>query len=120
MTAWRLPHGGLPVPTPPLTDGGILLRHWSAGDAASLSAAWSDPEIARRLPVPDLVTDWALGELGLGALVAEVDRDNAASLRVADRAGYRPLADRPEGRVALVATSADRRGAAGRAPTGGC
>ncbi len=192
MTAWRLPEGGLPVPTPPLTHGWILLRHWSAGDAASLSAAWSDPEIARRLPVPDdptearaaawiageaerrrlglavdlavvdvddrvfgevglssfdpdrsvalvgwwtapgqrgrgvasaavrLVTDWALGELGLGALVAEVDRDNAASLRVADRAGYRPLPDRPEGRVALVATSADRRGAAGRAPAGGC
>ena len=57
MTAWRLPHGGLPVPTPPLTDGGILLRHWSAGDAASLSAAWSDPEIARRLPVPDDPTE---------------------------------------------------------------
>lgn len=189
MTAWRLPDGGLPVPTPPPTDGGILLRHWSAGDAASLSAAWNDPEVARRLPVPDdptearaaawiageaerrrlglaldlavvdgddrvlgevglssfdpgrgaalvgwwtapgergrgvastavrLLTDWALATLGLDALVAEVDRDNAASLRVAERTGYRRLAGRPGGRIVLVAGGG---GTVGRAPTGRC
>jgi [ribosomal protein S5]-alanine N-acetyltransferase len=36
-----------------------------------------------------LVTDWALGDLGLRRVELLIDVDNAASIRVADRAGYR-------------------------------
>jgi RimJ/RimL family protein N-acetyltransferase len=43
----------LPVPDPPLADGGLVLRPWRIVDAPALVAAWSDPEVARWTGVPD-------------------------------------------------------------------
>jgi len=43
-----------------------------------------------------LITRWALQELGLRTIVLEADVRNAASIRVAEKAGYRRRADRPE------------------------
>jgi [ribosomal protein S5]-alanine N-acetyltransferase len=36
-----------------------------------------------------LVTDWALGDLGLARVELLIDVENAPSIRVAERAGYR-------------------------------
>ncbi|MBC8364766.1 MAG: GNAT family N-acetyltransferase [Actinobacteria bacterium] len=176
MNAWRLPPDGLPLPDPPLVgEPGILLRPWVGGDAPALAAAWADPEIARRLPVPDdpspgravawiagdderrrlglaldlvvvdaddrvlgevglssfdadrgaaligwwtmasargrgvasaaagLVTNWGHDGLGLSAVVAQIGPDNPASVRVAERAGFRELSGRTGAWVANIA-----------------
>jgi RimJ/RimL family protein N-acetyltransferase len=42
----------IPLPSPPLTDGDILLRAWERGDAAAVTAACQDPEIPRWTVVP--------------------------------------------------------------------
>jgi len=87
VSAWRLPPDGLPLPDPPLVgDTGILLRPWAIGDAPALAAAWVDPEIARRLPVPDDPTveraaHWIAGgrerrRLGLALDLVVVDADD--------------------------------------------
>ena len=43
----------LPLPEPTLAGMRCLLRPWELGDAATLAAAWSDPEVRRWQPVPD-------------------------------------------------------------------
>lgn len=58
-----------------------------------------------------LITRWALQELGLRTIVLEADVRNAASIRVAEKAGYRRRADRPEPR--------DRDGHRAQAPGAG-
>lgn len=57
----------LPLPEPTLAGMRCLLRPWEVGDAATLAAAWSDPEIRRWLPVPDhadraAAADWIAGD----------------------------------------------------------
>ena len=57
----------LPLPEPTLAGMRCLLRPWELGDAATLAAAWSDPEIRRWLPVPDhadqaAAADWIAGD----------------------------------------------------------
>ncbi len=58
----------LPLPDPPLVlAGGELLRPWLPDDSESLFSAWTDSEIASRLPVPADVSlsrasDWIAGE----------------------------------------------------------
>jgi ribosomal-protein-alanine N-acetyltransferase len=42
----------LPLPEPPLTDGVVRLRPWSAHDVDALVAAWSDEEIRKWTRVP--------------------------------------------------------------------
>jgi RimJ/RimL family protein N-acetyltransferase len=42
----------LPLPDPPLTDGVVRLRAWSADDVHALVAAWADEEIQRWTRVP--------------------------------------------------------------------
>ncbi|HET8820786.1 MAG TPA: GNAT family N-acetyltransferase [Thermoleophilaceae bacterium] len=42
----------IPLPSPPLTDGDILLRPWERRDAAAVTAACQDPEIPRWTVVP--------------------------------------------------------------------
>jgi RimJ/RimL family protein N-acetyltransferase len=42
----------LPLPDPPLTDGVVRLRPWSAHDVDALVAAWADDEIQRWTLVP--------------------------------------------------------------------
>lgn len=49
MTTHRSP---VPLPDPPLSDSGLLLRPWRDADAPALAAAWADPEIARWTGVP--------------------------------------------------------------------
>lgn len=41
-----------PLPEPPLADGTVRLRPWTAEDAPSLAAAWGDAEIRRWTAVP--------------------------------------------------------------------
>lgn len=43
----------LPLPDPPLVDGSLVLRAWSAADAVALAAAWADPDIIRWTGVPE-------------------------------------------------------------------
>ena len=57
----------LPLPEPTLAGMRCLLRPWEVGDAATLAAAWSDPEVRRWLPVPDhadraAAADWIAGD----------------------------------------------------------
>jgi RimJ/RimL family protein N-acetyltransferase len=42
----------IPLPSPPLTDGDILLRSWERRDVAAVAAACQDPEIPRWTVVP--------------------------------------------------------------------
>jgi RimJ/RimL family protein N-acetyltransferase len=42
----------LPLPDPPLTDGVVALRPWSAHDVDALVDAWADPEIQKWTLVP--------------------------------------------------------------------
>ena len=169
----------LPLPEPPLAGTRYGLRLWAPEDASALAAAWADPEVRRRMPVPDpadeaaaadwiggcagrrtaglaldlvvvdlsepdravvhgevglsavdrdrgtarigwwtapahrrrgvateavsLLAQWALGPLGLDALVAEVDPDNTGSLAVARTAGFEDLGRPVDGRTVLMA-----------------
>ena len=57
----------LPLPEPTLAGMRCLLRPWEVGDAATLAAAWSDPEVRRWQPVPDhadlaAASAWIAGE----------------------------------------------------------
>ena len=57
----------LPLPEPTLAGMRCLLRPWELRDAATLVAAWSDPEVRRWLPVPDhadraAAADWIAGD----------------------------------------------------------
>ena len=45
----------LDLPEPPLAGKRCRLRSWELGDAPALAAAWSDAEVRRWLPVPDVV-----------------------------------------------------------------
>jgi RimJ/RimL family protein N-acetyltransferase len=47
----------LAVPDPPLSDGVVTLRPWTAADVAALVEACQDPEIARRTLVPSPYTE---------------------------------------------------------------
>jgi RimJ/RimL family protein N-acetyltransferase len=49
MTARSAP---VPLPDPPLSGAGFVLRPWSVVDAAVLALAWADPEVARWTGVP--------------------------------------------------------------------
>ncbi len=40
------------LPDPPLSEGVLRLRPWSADEAPALVAAWGDPEVARWTSVP--------------------------------------------------------------------
>ena len=56
----------LPLPEPPLAGTRYGLRLWAPEDASALAAAWADPEIRRRMPVPDpadeaAAADWIGG-----------------------------------------------------------
>ena len=42
----------IPLPSPPLTDGDILLRSWERRDVAAVAAACQDPEIPLWTVVP--------------------------------------------------------------------
>jgi len=43
----------IPIPRPPLTDGGIVLRPWERRDVTAVAAACQDPEIPRWTRVPE-------------------------------------------------------------------
>jgi [ribosomal protein S5]-alanine N-acetyltransferase len=47
----------IPLPSPPLTDGEIVLRRWSPDDVAAVTAACQDPEIPRWTVVPHNYTE---------------------------------------------------------------
>ncbi len=61
------PRAPVPLPDPPLADGGLLLRPWAVTDAPTLAAAWADTEIARWTGVPEVADEaaahrWILGD----------------------------------------------------------
>jgi RimJ/RimL family protein N-acetyltransferase len=75
---------GVPLPDPPLAEGGLALRPWDTSDASTLTEAWGDPEIARWTGVPeqaDIVAArrWIAGDVDRRArglsldLVIEID-----------------------------------------------
>ena len=47
----------IPLPSPPLTDGDILLRPWDRRDVPAITAACQDPEIPRWTVVPPTYTE---------------------------------------------------------------
>jgi RimJ/RimL family protein N-acetyltransferase len=47
----------IPLPSPPLTDGEILLRPWEQRDVPAVTAACQDPEIPRWTVVPHHYTE---------------------------------------------------------------
>jgi RimJ/RimL family protein N-acetyltransferase len=47
----------IPLPSPPLTDGEILLRAWERRDVPAITAACQDPEIPRWTVVPHHYTE---------------------------------------------------------------
>jgi RimJ/RimL family protein N-acetyltransferase len=47
----------IPLPSPPLTDGEILLRPWERRDVPAIAAACQDPEIPRWTVVPHNYTE---------------------------------------------------------------
>jgi RimJ/RimL family protein N-acetyltransferase len=47
----------IPLPSPPLTDGEIVLRPWSPDDVPAVTAACQDPEIPRWTVVPHNYTE---------------------------------------------------------------
>jgi len=58
---------GYPLPDPPLTDGTLRLRPWTAVDAPALASAWADEEVRRWTAVPATPTEdharrWIEGE----------------------------------------------------------
>jgi len=89
----------LPLPEPPLAGKRCRLRSWELGDAPALAAAWSDAEVRRWLPVPDVVDQVAAAAW----IAGQADRRQAGlalDLVASDRYPFRsvsrtvaPLAD---------------------------
>ena len=63
----------LPLPEPTLAGTRCLLRPWQVGDAETLAAAWSDPEVRRWLPVPEPADQAA----SVAWIAGEADRRHA-------------------------------------------
>ena len=75
-------------PSPPLTDGAIVLRPWVAGDLEALVAICDDPDVARFTPLPAPYTD-ADGRTWLGADLGRMQAGEELSLAIHE-AGRRP------------------------------
>jgi RimJ/RimL family protein N-acetyltransferase len=73
----------IPLPDPELRDDVVAQRPPRAADAAAIHAACQDPLIQHN-------TYWAIPALGLARITAEIDVDDTASRRVAQRAGFVP------------------------------
>lgn len=116
----------LPLPEPPLTDGVVRLRPWSAHDVDALVTAWADDEIQKWTRVPaqresDHALRWISAEqlrrdrgLALDLVVSPADLDDQ---EVLGEVGMVPLAGGPS-RAELgwwVAAPHRRRGIATRA-----
>jgi RimJ/RimL family protein N-acetyltransferase len=59
----------IPLPSPPLTDGEIVLRRWEPRDAPAITAACQDPEIPRWTVVPHNYTERHAREFIAGTAV---------------------------------------------------
>lgn len=116
----------LPLPEPPLTDGVVRLRPWSAHDVGALVAAWADEEIRKWTRVPeqrgsDHALRWIAAEqlrrdrgLAIDLVVSPADLDDQ---EVLGEVGMVPLAGGPS-RAELgwwVAAPHRRQGIATRA-----
>jgi hypothetical protein len=84
----------LPYPDPELADDGIRLRPPAPADVPAITAGCQDPLVQRfTFVIADpgdvtLLAPWALRTLGLARVTLDIDVDNAASQRVAERAGF--------------------------------
>jgi RimJ/RimL family protein N-acetyltransferase len=116
----------LPLPDPPLDDGVVRLRPWSAHDVGALVAAWADAEIQKWTSVPAVRDEaaalrWIASEqlrrdrgLALDLVVSPSDPHDST---VIGEVGLVPLAGGPS-RAELgwwVAASHRRQGVATRA-----
>ena len=105
----------LTLPDPPLTDGVIRLRPWSAHDVDALVAAWADAEIQKWTRVPEHREQLRRDRgLALDLVVSPADPNDEAVL---GEVGMVPLAGGPS-RAEMgwwVAASHRRQGIATRA-----
>lgn len=118
----------IPLPDPPLSDGVVLLRPWTAADVPALVEAWSDAEIRKWTAVPeeptaDLAARWIAGEgmrrergLALDLVVSPADAAGEGTT-VLGEVGLVPLAGGPSRFEAgwWVAAAHRRQGIATRA-----
>jgi RimJ/RimL family protein N-acetyltransferase len=108
--AWRSGRAAPLVIADAVTDepiGIINLQFREQGEASIAYAVF--PAARGRGIAPravDLLTAWAFGDLGLNGLLIEADEANTASLRVAEKCGFRRVAERD--------TGPDERGGDGR------
>ena len=68
-------------PSPPLTDGAIVLRPWVAGDLEALVEICDDPDVARFTPLPSPYTI-ADGRTWLGADLGRMQAGEELSLAI--------------------------------------
>jgi RimJ/RimL family protein N-acetyltransferase len=88
-------------PSPPLTDGAIVLRPWVAGDLAALVAMCDDPDVARFTPLPAPYTA-ADGRAWLGADLGRMQAGEELSLAIHE------AGDGPIGSIGARPDAADR------------
>ena len=97
---WQTGQGAPFVIAAARSDSAIGLINLTFADDTAAHIAYSVFATARgRGAAPRavrLITTWAFRELGLGRIVLEADRRNAASLRVAEKAGFQWTHDRQE------------------------
>jgi RimJ/RimL family protein N-acetyltransferase len=74
----------IPLPSPPLTDGEIVLRPWEPRDAPAVTAACQDPEIPRWTVVPHKYTGRHAREFIFGT-TADLASGRELALAIVDR-----------------------------------
>jgi RimJ/RimL family protein N-acetyltransferase len=74
----------IPHPSPPLTDGDIVLRPWERRDAPAVAAACQDPEIPRWTVVPHQYTERHAREF-ISATAGDAKAGRELALAIVDR-----------------------------------
>ena len=73
----------IPIPRPPLTDGGIVLRPWERRDVPAVAAACQDPEIPRWTVVPYNYTEGHARDF-IGGTAADIAAGRGVDLAIVD------------------------------------
>jgi RimJ/RimL family protein N-acetyltransferase len=107
----------LPFPHPPLRDGAIVLREWSAGDVPAIVAAGRDPDLARYTP---LAGDGSGSSVSLHLAHQSLLRESGTGigLAISPRAGENDGKRGPAGPPSLLGSVSLRLGEHARAEIG--